>query len=106
MHNNLSLNEQSVASSVLGTFLLQAKVENGMRYIKVPGMPHGAVHAFIRFLYSSWYALKSLLECQQHLIYLMSIGFSLFDSLNFGAVMTKKQWTNLFSICSYCHIAI
>ncbi|KAK3011195.1 hypothetical protein RJ639_011557, partial [Escallonia herrerae] len=47
-----------VASPVLGNFLQQSKSRNGMRYIKIPGVPHEAVHAFVRFLYSSWYVLR------------------------------------------------
>ncbi|KAK3020993.1 hypothetical protein RJ639_045458 [Escallonia herrerae] len=47
-----------VASPVLGNFLQQSKSRNGMRYIKIPGVPHEAVHAFVRFLYSSWYVLS------------------------------------------------
>lgn len=46
---------QSVASPVLGNILQQAKVRNGMRYIKIPGVPYQAAYAFIRYLYSSWY---------------------------------------------------
>lgn len=46
---------QSIASPVLGNFLQQAIFKNGMRYIKIPGVPYEAVHIFIRFLYSSWY---------------------------------------------------
>lgn len=46
---------QTLASPVLGDILQQAKVKNGMRYIKIPGVPHQAVYAFVRFLYSSWY---------------------------------------------------
>ncbi|GAY34065.1 hypothetical protein CUMW_276400, partial [Citrus unshiu] len=34
--------------------ILQSKAKNGFRYIKIPGMPHEAVYAFVRFLYSSW----------------------------------------------------
>lgn len=46
---------QSIASPVLGNFLQQAIFKNGMRYLKIPGVPYEAVHIFIRFLYSSWY---------------------------------------------------
>lgn len=98
---------QSVASPVLGTFLLQSKVKNGMRYIKIPGMPYGAVQAFVRFLYSSWYPFRSFIECKHYLSFYFSfaIGFSQFDSLNLGAAMMKKQLTSLFFICSCYHTA-
>ncbi|KAJ6740754.1 BTB/POZ AND TAZ DOMAIN-CONTAINING PROTEIN 3 [Salix purpurea] len=46
-------NVLSIASPVLGTILQQSKVKNGIRYISILGVPCGAVHVFIRFLYSS-----------------------------------------------------
>ncbi|XP_031391223.1 BTB/POZ and TAZ domain-containing protein 3 isoform X2 [Punica granatum] len=60
----------SVASPVLGTFLLQAKVKNGMKYIKIPRMPYGAVHAFVRFLYSSCYDEETIKKFVLHLLVL------------------------------------
>lgn len=42
-----------VASPVLGNFLQQSKVKNGIRCIKIPGVPYEAVRAFVRFIYSS-----------------------------------------------------
>ncbi|GAY69293.1 hypothetical protein CUMW_270810 [Citrus unshiu] len=45
----------SIASPVLGNILQQSKVNNDFIYIKIPGVPHEAVYAFVRFLYSSWY---------------------------------------------------
>ncbi|XP_031264624.1 BTB/POZ and TAZ domain-containing protein 3-like [Pistacia vera] len=45
----------SIASPVLGNILQLAKVRNGIRCIKIPGIPNEAVYAFIRFLYSSSY---------------------------------------------------
>lgn len=52
------LNVQTVASPVLGKFLQQSKAKNGMRYIKIPGVPYESVYTFIRFLYSSWYVVR------------------------------------------------
>ncbi|KAK9205611.1 hypothetical protein WN943_015879 [Citrus x changshan-huyou] len=43
----------SIASPVLGNILQQSKLKNGFIYIKIPGVPHEAVYAFVRFLYSS-----------------------------------------------------
>ncbi|KAH9782751.1 hypothetical protein KPL71_009043 [Citrus sinensis] len=40
--------------------ILQSKVKNGFIYIKIPGVPHEAVYAFVRFLYSSWYVERML----------------------------------------------
>ncbi|KAH9726776.1 BTB/POZ and TAZ domain-containing protein 3 [Citrus sinensis] len=41
--------------------ILQSKAKNGFRYIKIPGMPHEAVYAFVRFLYSSCSLFRSSL---------------------------------------------
>ncbi|KAL8130211.1 hypothetical protein V2J09_019366 [Rumex salicifolius] len=46
---------QRVASPVLSSLLLQSKPKNGKLHLKLPDAPHGAVYAFIRFLYSSCY---------------------------------------------------
>lgn len=60
----------SVASPVLGSFLCQAKVRNGIRCIKIPGVPHGAAVAFIRFLYSSCYEEEEMDKFVLHLLVL------------------------------------
>ncbi|MBA0702569.1 hypothetical protein Goari_020623 [Gossypium aridum] len=41
-----------------------------MRYIKIPGVPHGAVCMFIRFLYSSCYEEEELQKFVLHLLVL------------------------------------
>uniref|UniRef100_A0A6N2K8E4 Uncharacterized protein n=2 Tax=Salix viminalis TaxID=40686 RepID=A0A6N2K8E4_SALVM len=46
---------KSISSPVLGNILQQSKVKDGIRYIKILGVPCEAVYMFIRFLYSSWY---------------------------------------------------
>lgn len=53
--NHIFLYLQCVASPVLENVLQQSIIKNGMRYIKIPGVPYEAVQIFIRFLYSSWY---------------------------------------------------
>ncbi|XP_040999949.1 BTB/POZ and TAZ domain-containing protein 3-like [Juglans microcarpa x Juglans regia] len=63
----------SAASTVLANILQQAKVMNGMRYIKVPGVPHQAVYAFIRFLYSSCYEEEAV---KQHVLHLLALSHS------------------------------
>lgn len=59
-----------VASPVLGNFLQQLKATNGMRYIKIPGVPNEAVYAFIRFLYSSCYEEEEMKKFVLHLLVL------------------------------------
>ncbi|XP_041026325.1 BTB/POZ and TAZ domain-containing protein 3-like isoform X1 [Juglans microcarpa x Juglans regia] len=60
----------SVASPVLGNILQQAKVRNGMRYIKISGVPYQAAYAFIRFLYSSCYEEEEMKRYVLHLMVL------------------------------------
>ncbi|WOH07841.1 hypothetical protein DCAR_0727275 [Daucus carota subsp. sativus] len=58
------------ASQVLGNFLIKSKFINGIKYIKIPGVPYGAVYAFIRFLYSSCYEVNEMKEYTLHLFVL------------------------------------
>ncbi|XP_022761464.1 BTB/POZ and TAZ domain-containing protein 3-like [Durio zibethinus] len=60
----------SVASPVLGNIVGQSKVKHGMRFIKIPGIPHYAVRLFIRFLYSSCYEEEELKKFVLHLLVL------------------------------------
>ncbi|XVF37522.1 hypothetical protein REPUB_Repub20aG0015900 [Reevesia pubescens] len=63
-------NVLSIASPLLGNCLRQSKVKHGMRYIKIPGVPHDAVSVFIRFLYSSCYEEEELKKFVLHLLVL------------------------------------
>uniref|UniRef100_A0A7C9DSQ6 Histone acetyltransferase n=1 Tax=Opuntia streptacantha TaxID=393608 RepID=A0A7C9DSQ6_OPUST len=60
----------SIASPILGNYLQNSKPENGVRYLKIPGVPHGAVCAFIRFLYSSCYEEEDMKKFALHLLVL------------------------------------
>ncbi|KAG8375868.1 hypothetical protein BUALT_Bualt09G0003800 [Buddleja alternifolia] len=60
----------SVASPVLGNFLLKSKVKNGIRYIKIPMVPYDALCAFVRFLYSSCYEEVEIKKYVLHLLVL------------------------------------
>ncbi|KAL0322763.1 UNVERIFIED_CONTAM: BTB/POZ and TAZ domain-containing protein 3 [Sesamum angustifolium] len=60
----------SVASPVLGNLLQQSKVKNGVRYIRIPGVPFDALRAFIRFLYSSCYEEEEMKKFVLHLLVL------------------------------------
>ncbi|KAJ8426923.1 hypothetical protein Cgig2_010441 [Carnegiea gigantea] len=51
----LSICCHSIASPVLGNCLQNSEPKNGVRYLKILGVPHGAICTFVRFLYSSWY---------------------------------------------------
>lgn len=58
------------ASPVLGNFLKQSEMNNGIRYKKVPGMPYDAVRIFIRFLYSASYDEAEMKKFALHLLVL------------------------------------
>ncbi|KAL8491723.1 hypothetical protein ACS0TY_023353 [Phlomoides rotata] len=60
----------SVASPVLKNYLQQSKVKNGARCIRIPGVPYGAVSAFIQFLYSSCYEEEEMQKFVLHLLVL------------------------------------
>ncbi|KAJ8550724.1 hypothetical protein K7X08_000094 [Anisodus acutangulus] len=55
-----------VASPVLGNLLQQSKVKNGIRCIKIPGVPLDAVSIFIRFLYSACYEEREMKKFVLH----------------------------------------
>ncbi|XP_024024603.1 BTB/POZ and TAZ domain-containing protein 3 [Morus notabilis] len=60
----------SCASPVLENLVQQTRVKNGMRYIKIPGVPYDAVYLFIRFLYSSRYEMEEIKKFVLHLLVL------------------------------------
>ncbi|KAJ6420422.1 hypothetical protein OIU84_027875 [Salix udensis] len=61
---------QSISSPVLGNILQQSKVKDGIRYIKILGVPCEAVYMFIRFLYSSCYEEDEMKKFVLHLMVL------------------------------------
>lgn len=60
----------SIASPVLGNYLQNSKPKNGVRYLKIPGVPHGAICTFVRFLYSSCYEEEDMKKFVLHLLVL------------------------------------
>ncbi|CAN1192077.1 BTB/POZ and TAZ domain-containing protein 4 [Linum perenne] len=63
----------SMASPVLRGMLNQAPARRGRRSISVKGVPHDAVRAFIRFLYSSCYENEEMEEYVLHLMVLSHV---------------------------------
>ncbi|XP_068666219.1 BTB/POZ and TAZ domain-containing protein 3-like [Aristolochia californica] len=59
-----------IASPVLRHTVDQAKVKDGVRCIKIPGVPFEAVHAFVRFIYSSCYKQDEMENFVLHLLVL------------------------------------
>ncbi|CAI9761675.1 unnamed protein product [Fraxinus pennsylvanica] len=60
----------SIASPVLGNLLQKPKVKNGIRYLKIPGVPYDALWAFVRYLYSSCYDEDEMKKYVLHLLVL------------------------------------
>ncbi|KAG6742348.1 hypothetical protein POTOM_053219 [Populus tomentosa] len=63
-------NVLSISSPVLGNILQRSKVKDGIRYIKILGVPCEAVYMFIRFLYSSCYEEDEMKKFVLHLMVL------------------------------------
>ncbi|XP_077229115.1 BTB/POZ and TAZ domain-containing protein 3-like [Tasmannia lanceolata] len=63
-------NVLGIASPVLRNLLEQAKVKEGFRCVKIPGVPSEAVRAFVRFLYSSCFGQGTMKEFVLHLMVL------------------------------------
>ncbi|GAB2265465.1 hypothetical protein Dimus_000519 [Dionaea muscipula] len=60
----------SIASAVLHNLLEQSRPRAGIRYLRISGVPRGAVYAFIRFLYSSCYEEEAMKKFVLHLLVL------------------------------------
>ncbi|KAL9240711.1 hypothetical protein vseg_014898 [Gypsophila vaccaria] len=61
----------SIASPVLGKCLQDSKPDNnGFRHLSIPGVPHGAICTFIRYLYSSCYEEDDMKKYVLHLLVL------------------------------------
>ncbi|XP_039013561.1 uncharacterized protein LOC120143262 [Hibiscus syriacus] len=97
---NLDEENKSIASPVLGNILRILKVKHGMRYIKIPGVPHGAVYAFIRFLYSSCYEEEELKKFVLHLL-VLSHSYSI-PSLRRVCICSLEQVGNILTAVVIC----
>ncbi|KAG9440439.1 hypothetical protein H6P81_020604 [Aristolochia fimbriata] len=62
-----------VASPVLRSMLKQSKNRGCLRSLSIRGVPHQAVHAFIRFLYSSSYDQEEMNKFSLHLVVLSHV---------------------------------
>ncbi|XP_050237903.1 BTB/POZ and TAZ domain-containing protein 3 [Mercurialis annua] len=63
-------NVLSCVSPVLRNLLEQSKVKNGIRYIKIRGVPSEAVYAFTQYLYSSCFEEEKMKKFALHLLVL------------------------------------
>ncbi|KAK6930432.1 BTB/POZ domain [Dillenia turbinata] len=90
----------SVAAPSLGTFLLQSKVWKGIRFIKIPGMPYGAVYAFIRFFYDD----EKLKKYGLHLLVLSHI-FSVPSLKRVCVHLLEQSWLNNENVIDVLQLA-
>ncbi|KAE8714460.1 BTB/POZ and TAZ domain-containing protein 3 [Hibiscus syriacus] len=81
------------ASPVLSSMIGQSKVKQGMRYIKIPGVPHDAVRLFVRFLYSSRYEEEELKKFVLHLL-VLSHAYSVLQLKRVCISLLEQGWLN------------
>ncbi|KAK9265584.1 hypothetical protein L1049_007416 [Liquidambar formosana] len=94
----------SIASPVLGNFLQQSKVKNGMRYIKIPGVPSEAAYAFIRFLYSSCYEEEEMKKLVLHLL-VLSHSYSVPSLKRVCAHLLEQSWLTTENVIDVLQLA-
>ncbi|KAK3444265.1 hypothetical protein EUGRSUZ_L00046 [Eucalyptus grandis] len=82
----------SAASPVLRNIMHQSTVRNGMRFIRIPGVPNEAVQAFIRFLYSSWYEETT----KKYALHLLILSYS------YSVPSFKRVCTHYLDLARYC----
>ncbi|XVF84237.1 hypothetical protein PTKIN_Ptkin17bG0009600 [Pterospermum kingtungense] len=97
-------NVLSIASPVLGNVLKLSKVKHGMRYIKIPGVPHGSVSVFIRFLYSSCYEMEEVQKFVLHLL-VLSHSFSVPALKRFCICLLEQGWLTRENVIDVLELA-
>ncbi|OMO71244.1 Zinc finger, TAZ-type, partial [Corchorus capsularis] len=97
-------NVLSIASPVLGNILRQLKVKHGMRYIKIPGVPHDAVFVFVRFLYSSCYEEEELQKFVLHLL-VLSHSYSVPALKTLCICLLEQGWLNRENVIDVLQLA-
>ncbi|KAE8022708.1 hypothetical protein FH972_008489 [Carpinus fangiana] len=94
----------SVASPVLQNILQQAKVKNGTRYIKIPGVPYQAVYVFTRFLYSSCYEEEEMKQFVLHLL-VMSHSYSVPSLKRVCIYVLEQGWLTKENVIDVLQLA-
>ncbi|KAF8402409.1 hypothetical protein HHK36_013364 [Tetracentron sinense] len=84
--------------------VLQAKVKDGIIYIKIPGAPFEAVHAFIRFLYSSCYEQEEMRKFVLHLL-VLSHSFSVPSLKGVCINFLEQAWLNAENVIDVLQLA-
>ncbi|CAI9108467.1 OLC1v1008060C1 [Oldenlandia corymbosa var. corymbosa] len=93
-----------VASPVLRNFLQQSKPRNGIRYIKIPGVPYDAIYVFVRFLYSSCYDDGEMKKFVLHLL-VLSHSYSVPSLKKVCVKLLEEQWLNTENVIDVFQLA-
>lgn len=97
-------NVLSVASPVLRSFLRQSRVKNGIRYIKISGVPHDAVRIFVRYLYSSCYDAEEMKKFILHLL-VLSHSYSIPSLKKVCVDLLERDWLNKENVIDVLQLA-
>ncbi|XP_027164393.1 BTB/POZ and TAZ domain-containing protein 3 [Coffea eugenioides] len=93
-----------VASAVLENFLQQSKAKNGIRYIKIPGLPYDAIYVFIRFLYSSCYDEGEMKKFVLHLL-VLSHSYSVPSLKKVCVDLLEQRWLTTENVIDVLQLA-
>ncbi|KAL7128015.1 hypothetical protein ABFS83_14G288100 [Erythranthe nasuta] len=94
----------SVASPVIGNILQQSKVKNGVRFIRILGVPYDAVCAFIRFLYSSCYEEEEMNKFVLHLL-VLSHSYTVSSLKRICEHILEQGWLNNENVVDVLQLA-
>ncbi|XP_047338248.1 BTB/POZ and TAZ domain-containing protein 3 [Impatiens glandulifera] len=94
----------SVASPVLGNTLQQLKPKDGFVCIKIPGVSHRAVCAFLRFLYSSCYEEEEMEKFVLHLL-VLSHSYSVTPLKNVCVNFLEHNWLDMENVIDVLQLA-
>lgn len=97
-------NVLSIASPVLKSMLQRSKVKNGIKYIKIPGLPYASVYAFIRFLYSSCYEEDEMKKRVLHML-VLSHSFSIPSLKRVCVHILEQGWLTTENIVDVLQLA-
>lgn len=97
-------NVLSIASPVLRNLLRQSKIKNGIRYIKILGVPYEAAYTFIRFLYSSCFEEEQMKKFVLHLL-VLSHSFSIPSLKRICVHLLEKGWLTKENVIDVLQLA-
>ncbi|KDP35133.1 hypothetical protein JCGZ_10667 [Jatropha curcas] len=98
------VNVLSIASPILRNLLQQSKVKNGIRCIKIRGVPFEAANAFIRFLYSSCFEEEEIEKFVLHLL-VLSHSYSIPSLKRICVHLLEKDWLTKENVIDVLQLA-